>query len=104
MSVIARFTASRDGGYQGTIRTLTIQAKARIVPNDDKSGDNPPDYRVFVGQTQIGASWPAKPAGEEPKAYQRVVLDDPLFPEPIRAALFEEGNEARLVWSRREEE
>jgi uncharacterized protein (DUF736 family) len=100
MSMIGRFTASRDGGYQGTIRTLTIQAKTRIVPNDDKAGDNPPDYRFFIGQTQIGASWPAQSGGEEPKAYQRVVLDDPMFPEPIRAALFEEDNEARLVWTR----
>lgn len=104
MSTIARFTAARDGGYQGTIRTLTINAKARIVPNDDKTGDNPPDYRFFVGPSQVGASWRAQSGGKEPKDYQRVVLDDPTFPEPIRAALFEDGNEARLVWTRLRQE
>lgn len=74
------------------------------MPNDDKTGDNPPDCRVFIGQTQVGASWPAKSGGEEPKTYQRVVRDDLLLPEPIRAALFEEGNEARLVWIRPKQE
>lgn len=100
MSTIARFTAMRNGGYQGTIRTLLINGKVRIVPNDDKTGDNPPDYWFFIGQNRIGASWSAKSNSEEPRDYQRVVLDDPGFPEPIRAALFEEDNEARLVWSR----
>lgn len=28
--------------------------------------------------------------------------DDPSFPEPIRAALFEEDGVAYLVWNRRE--
>jgi uncharacterized protein (DUF736 family) len=30
-----------------------------------------------------------------------VLLDDPSFPEPIRAALFEEEGAAYLVWNRR---
>ena len=33
MATIGNFTASKDG-YVGTIRTLTINAKTRIVAND----------------------------------------------------------------------
>ena len=55
----------------------------RIVPNDEKTGDNPPDYWFFIGQNRIGASWSAESKSEEPRDYQRVVLDDPGFPEPI---------------------
>jgi len=50
----------------------------------------------------LGAAWKAKTSGDEPREYLSVVLDDPSFPEPIRAALFEEDGVGFLVWSRRE--
>jgi uncharacterized protein (DUF736 family) len=41
MSIIGPFT--KDGtGYNGALRTLTLNAKARIVPNDTKT-ENAPD-------------------------------------------------------------
>lgn len=36
-----------------------------------------------------------------PREYLSVQLDDPSFPEPIRAALLEEDGAAFLVWNRR---
>jgi uncharacterized protein (DUF736 family) len=33
MSVIGAFTAAKDGGWTGVIRTLTIAAKIRLIPN-----------------------------------------------------------------------
>ena len=103
MSVIGTFTPTKDGGYEGTIRTLTIDIKARFVPNDNRSSDSAPMFRVFAGRSEIGAAWTAQTNGEGSKAYLSVNLDDPCLPNPIHAALFEddETKSAQLVWSRR---
>lgn len=106
MSVIGIFTPARDGGWTGSIRTLTINAKVRLVPNDNRDNENAPVFRVFAGQSRIGDAWAARSGGDNPKDYLRVRLDDPSLPEPISAALFhsEDGKEAQLVWSRRKVE
>ena len=101
MATIGTFTAGKDG-YAGTIRTLTISVKARIVSNDKKS-DAAPDFRVYAGRAELGAAWKALTSGDKPRDYLSVLLDDPSFPEPVRAALFEdEDGAAWLVWNRRE--
>lgn len=101
MATIGSFTAGKDG-YTGTIRTLTVNVKANIVANDRKSSEGAPDFRVYAGRAELGAAWKTKTNGEEPRDYLSVLLDDPSFPEPIRAALFEEEGAAFLVWNRRE--
>ena len=103
MSVIGTFTPAKDGGWTGSIRTLTINAKVRLVPNENRDSDNAPVFRVFVGQSRIGDAWAARSGGDSPKDYLRVRLDDPSLSEPISAALFpsEDGGAAQLVWSRR---
>ena len=102
---IGAFTLSNDGGWTGSIRTLTIDAKVRLVPNDDRTHDNASAFRVLVGNARIGDAWDARTAGDHPKYYLRVRLDDPSLPEPFTAALFpsEEGDRAQLVWNRRRE-
>lgn len=103
MSVIGTFTQVKDGGWTGSIQTLTINAKVRLIPNDNRDHENAPAFRVFVGQSRVGDAWEARSGGDKPKDYLRIRLDDPSLPEPISAALFpsEEGTEAQLVWSRR---
>ena len=101
MPTIGSFTAGKDG-YVGTIRTLTVNVKARIVANDQKRSDGAPDFRIYAGRAELGAAWRARTGGGEPRDYLSVQLDDPSFPEPIRAALFEEDGAAFLVWNRRE--
>jgi len=103
MSVIGTFALAKDGGWTGSIRTLTINMKVRMVPNDNRDNDNAPVLRVFAGKSHIGEAWAARSNGKTPKDYLRVRLDDPSWPQPISAALFqsEDGNEAHLVWSRR---
>lgn len=101
MATIGNFTVSKDG-YVGTIRTLTINVKARIVANDRKNSEGAPDFRIYAGRAELGAAWKAKTNGEEPREYLSVLLDDPSFPEPVRAALFEDDGAAYLVWNRRE--
>ena len=101
MATIGSFTAGKDG-YVGTIRTLMVNVKARIVANDQKKSESAPDFRVYAGRAELGAAWKARINGEEPRDYLSVQLDDPSFPKPIRAALFEEDGAAFLVWNRRE--
>ena len=102
MSVIGTFAPAKDGGWTGSIHTLTINTKVRLVPNDNRDNENAPVFRVFVGQSRIGDAWAARSSGDSPKDYLRVRLDDPSLPEPISAALFQsdDGNEAQLVWNR----
>jgi uncharacterized protein (DUF736 family) len=103
MSVIGTFTPAKDGGWTGSIHTLTIDAKVRLVPNDNRETDSAPLFRVFAGHSELGAAWAARSGGDRPKDYLRVRLDDPGLPQPISAALFPsaDGNEAQLVWTRR---
>lgn len=100
MARIGAFTVT-DDGYAGTIQTLTIHTKARIVANERKQSDAAPDFRVFGAKGELGAAWKATSNGDEPRAYLSVLLDDPSFAEPIRAALFEEDGGAYLVWNRK---
>ncbi|PCI04632.1 MAG: hypothetical protein COB78_10085 [Hyphomicrobiales bacterium] len=101
MATIGNFTASKDG-YIGTIRTMTINVKAKIVINENKKSDAAPHYRIYAGQAELGAAWKAQTKGDEPRDYLSVLLDDPSFAEPIRAALFDEEETAYLVWNRRD--
>ena len=102
MATIGSFTAGKDG-YTGTIRTLTVNVKARIVANDQKKSDGAPDFRVYAGRAELGAAWKARTTGEEPLDYLSVQLDDPSFPAPIYASLVEaeDGKSHNLIWSRR---
>lgn len=102
MATIGNFTACKDG-YVGTIRTLTINVKTKIVANENKKSEGAPDFRIYAGQTELGAAWKAQAKGEGERAYLSVLLDDPSFPEPIREALFEENGAAFLMWNRRGE-
>lgn len=101
MATIGSFTAS-EKGYTGTIRTLTVNVKASIVANDGKATEGAPDYRIYAGRAELGAAWKSKTAADQPREYLSVLLDDPSFPNPIRAALFDEEGAAFLVWNRRE--
>ena len=100
MPIIGTFSAAQDG-YAGTIKTLSLTAKVRFVANDRNDGDGAPDFRIFAGNTEIGAAWRKTKQGSE-ETYLRVKLDDPAFPQPIWGALLEasEDGVVRLIWSR----
>ncbi|MEJ1968429.1 MAG: DUF736 family protein [Rhizomicrobium sp.] len=36
MAIIGTFTPTKEGGWSGAIRTLTIDVKAKFVPNDNR--------------------------------------------------------------------
>ena len=87
--------------YQGEIVTLSVQTKSvRIVPEVNRSNDNAPSHRVFVGRAEIGAAWSKR--SNEGRDYLSLKLDDPSFTAPIFANLFddEDGEGFSLIWSR----
>ena len=88
MSQIGSFTRSNDGVYTGAIKTLAIDAKARLVPSDPAStSDKAPDLRVLVSGVEIGAAWrrhleggPRLPLGQA----RRSQLHRPHLRQPLR--------------------
>ena len=101
MAIIGVFTKTEDGGFIGTIRTMTINVKTKILPNPDKTSEAAPDYRVFAGGAELGAGW-RQSTKEGERDYVSVRLDDPNFSAAIRAAFFENVEEGTgvLVWTR----
>lgn len=100
MAAIGTFTKTEES-FVGTIRTMTINVKAKIVPNKEKANDKAPDYRVYAGGAELGAGWLEQSKDEE-REYLSLKLDDPSFAAPIRAAFFENTEEGTgvMMWSR----
>jgi uncharacterized protein (DUF736 family) len=101
MATIGTFKKSGTNEFTGQIVTLSVQAKnVRIVPEANRSGDNAPSHRVFVGRVEIGAAWAKR--SNEGREYLGLKLDDPSFTAPIYANLFddEDGEGFSLIWSR----
>ena len=74
--------------FQGEIVTLSVQAKGvRIVAETNRSNENAPSHRVYVGRAEIGAAWSKR--SEEGRDYLSLKLDDPSLQradlrEPVR--------------------
>ncbi|MGQ9370692.1 DUF736 domain-containing protein [Azospirillum sp. ST 5-10] len=98
MAQIGTFTRNDDGSFAGTIRTLTLNIKARFVPAG-RDGEKAPDLRALCNGIEIGAGW-RKTAKDTGRTYHSVKLDDPSFPAPIYASLVEMDGGYALIWSR----
>jgi uncharacterized protein (DUF736 family) len=57
MAQIGNFQHGEDGSYVGTIRTLSLNLKARLVPAEPSQSEKAPDLRVLSGDVEIGAAW-----------------------------------------------
>ncbi|WP_315743646.1 MULTISPECIES: DUF736 domain-containing protein [unclassified Bradyrhizobium] len=55
MTAIGFVTRTTHGGFRGQLKFLPICADIDIVPNRDKSGDNPPDFRIFTQGVEVGS-------------------------------------------------
>lgn len=103
MPQIGEFTRTQTG-YEGRIRTVTLDLNLVFVPNYNADVEKAPDYRIHLdGEDgpEIGAGWTH--SGEKAGTYISVALDDPVFVQPIRARLFqsdESGRSWALHWSR----
>lgn len=100
MATIGTFKKIGTNEYTGDIVTLSVQAKnVRIVPEANRTGENAPSHRVFVGRAEIGAAWSKR--SNEGRDYLGLKLDDPSFNAPIFANLFDDEDETfNLIWSR----
>jgi uncharacterized protein (DUF736 family) len=98
MAIIGSFQKAGDG-FSGTIRTLSLSAKAEIKPTE-RASEKAPSYRVFAHKVEIGAVW--KKTSKEGRDYLSVKLDDPSWPAPLYASLIEaeDGKSLNLIWSR----
>mgnify|MGYP000669214463 CR=1 FL=1 len=101
MAIIGTFTQNGNG-FNGSVKTLTLNAKVRFVPVE-KDNDKSPDFRIIAGTTnvELGAAW-QKRSTETDRDYLSVKLDDPTFAAPIYATLVETETpgEYALIWSR----
>jgi uncharacterized protein (DUF736 family) len=71
---------TRNDSFTGTVRTLTLNVKVNLIPND-KSSENAPDYRALAaGGFEIGAAWGE--VSQTERAYLSVSLDDPPSQPP----------------------
>ena len=98
MPQIGQFTRE-ETGFVGRIHTLTLYRELTIVPAEPSDAENAPDYRVHHGAEdgpEIGAGW--KEVGEKAGDYVSLLIDDPALPTPIRANLFQNGND-KTAWS-----
>lgn len=106
MPIAGTFSATADGGWEGWLRTLSINAKIRLVPNDDRSSERSPHFKAFVGKFEVGAAWCRKPAVVGQGTRLSLKLVDPSFPAGLSMTLFErdESGRADLVWQHSQHE
>ncbi|RDD69976.1 DUF736 domain-containing protein [Paracoccus versutus] len=103
MPQIGEFTRTQ-AGYEGRIRTVTLDLQLVFVPTHNADIEKAPDYRIHLGDEdgpEIGAGWTQ--SGEKAGTYISVALDGPALVHPIRARLFqsdESGRSWALHWSR----
>ena len=103
MAQIGQFTRDKSG-FAGRIHTLTVDRDLILVPAESSDAENAPDYRIHLGGAdgpEIGAGW--KRTGEKAGNYVSLVIDDPSLTQPIRANLFQSGDDKSawvLNWNR----
>ena len=100
MTVIGHFVTDTDG-YIGSVQTLTFRAKLRLVAVDKKVKEDTPDFKIMFGAQEVGAAWKSKTHEAKPRDYLSALIDDPLFAEPIRGAMFEDNGQLSFVWRRK---
>lgn len=99
MANLGTFTKAEDGSFTGTLRTLTLNAKVKIIPVSGGK-ENAPTHRIFAGEFEIGAAWTK--TSQEQRTYYSVKIDDPSFAAPLFATLSgtDTPNGFALIWNR----
>jgi uncharacterized protein (DUF736 family) len=98
MAIIGHFTKQENGGYTGSILTLTTSIRATFDPIAKRS-DKSPAFRIMSGLAELGAAWERTSEGSN---YLSVDLDDPSFAAPVKCRLKNTGAEHvySLIWER----
>ncbi len=98
MSQIGQLTRSKSG-FSGHVRTLTLDIALVLVPAEPSDAENAPDYRLHLGEEdgpEVGAGW--KRSSEKAGNFVSLLIDDPVFMQPIRANLFQSADD-KTVWT-----
>ena len=101
MAIIGTFKKVNNG-FEGEFAMLALQAKGvRVVAETNRTNEDAPTHRIFVGRAEIGAAW--SKTSNEGRAYLGLKLDDPSFNAPIYANLVKDkdGDTYSAIWSRR---
>lgn len=103
MTAIGHVTRTANGGFKGEVRTLTVRADIDIVPNQTKSGESQPDYRVLSDGVEVGAAWNRR-SETSGRDYVSVSLAAPEFgPRRLYANLGRasgsDENSFALIWN-----
>ncbi|WP_444542979.1 DUF736 domain-containing protein [Microvirgula aerodenitrificans] len=69
------------GADVGQLRTLTLNVKVKLVPNDKGESESAPDFRLQATGRDFGAAW--KKTSEAGQDYLSVAIDDPSFPATV---------------------
>ena len=73
-------------GFRGKLQTLLMKASITIVPNEDKTAEGQPDFRVLAnGGFELGAAWVRRSRDNE--EYISLSLAAPEFGGRIYANL-----------------
>ena len=103
MAQIGTFVRTRNG-FAGRLRTLSLDIELTIVSADHSDTENAPNFRIHAGDEEgpdVGAGW--NRIGEKAGEYVALQIDDPALTQPIRANLFQSGNDRsafHLLWTR----
>ena len=84
MAIIGTFTQNGNG-LDGTVKTLTLNAKVRFVPVE-KDNDKSPDFRVIAGTTTSSSvppgRRPRRRAGPTPRSSSTIRASRPRSTPP----------------------
>jgi len=98
MSQIGQFKREKTG-FVGRLHTLFLYRDLTLIATERSDAENAPDYRIHLGDQdgpEVGAGW--KRTGERAGDYVSLLIDDPTFRQPIRANLFQSGDD-ETAWS-----
>ena len=102
---LGKFWNGEDGSPHGTIGALGLNS-TYIIGQRAQNKEGQPYFKLIgdpLGAAyEVGVAFPKEKDG---MSYYSVVLESPLLPMPINAALFQDANEVNsfnLVWNRPE--
>lgn len=104
MPAIGYVTRNPNGGFTGSLKTLSIRQQIEITPNSRKSDDSQPDYRVSADGVEIGAGW-VRTGEASGKDYVSLSLAAPEFgPRKLyanlgRAAGQDDDDAFAVIWN-----
>ncbi len=96
----------------GEVKTLQMQLKIKLMPNNLRNSENAPDYNIctpgYSGEdVQIGAAWKKtkQQIGDVMLEFLSITIDDPSLPSALNVAAFKkEDSSYEITWRRRQKQ